>query len=75
MDMRKLAGYLCRLGGWLAAIVLIGLTSAAIKEDWNGAVYVINAAFLLFGGAWVGDKLANMLERHTAQSSSSDEGL
>jgi len=41
--------------------VLIALTSSSIKEDLNDVLYVINAAFLLFGGIWLGNKIAERI--------------
>lgn len=56
MSAYRVAAYAARVAGWLAAIVLIALTSASIKEDLNDVAYVIHAAFLLFGGIWLGNK-------------------
>lgn len=56
MNAYRVATYIARVASWLGAIVLIALTSSSVKEDWNDVVYVINAAFLLFGGIWLGNK-------------------
>lgn len=70
MNGYRVAAYLARLTSWLGAIVLIALTSASIKEDWNDAIYVINAAFLLFGGVWIGEKLADRVSALSEKHSS-----
>lgn len=57
----RVAAYIARVASWLGAIALIAATSASIKEDWNGVVYVINAAFLLFGGVWLGEKIVDRI--------------
>lgn len=64
MNLSRVMAYLIRLASWLGAIVLIALTSSSIKENWNGFVYVINAAFVLFGGVWIGDKVVDQLAKH-----------
>jgi len=68
MNGYRVTAYIARVTSWLAAIILIGLTSASIKEDWNDIVYVLNAAFLLLGGTWLGnkavEKISKVSERH-----------
>lgn len=62
MNWYRAVDYLGRAFCWLVAIGLIAITSASIKADWNGTVYVINAAFLLFGGRWLGDKFSERMQ-------------
>ena len=59
----RIALYLTRLVIWLAAVVLIGITSSSIRSQWHDVVYVINAAFLLAGGVWIGERVAGYIER------------
>lgn len=73
MNGYRVVAQLARWASWLGAIVLIGLTSASIKEDWNDVVYVINAAFLLFGGIWIGNKLADRVSAFLEKSNSSTD--
>jgi len=61
MNAYRAVAYLARVASWLGAIVLIALTSSSIKEDLNDVLYVINAAFLLFGGIWLGNKIAERI--------------
>jgi len=64
MSLDRVAAYLIRFASWFGAIVLSVMTSSSIKEDWNDFVYVINAAFILFGGVWIGDKLVDQLAKY-----------
>jgi hypothetical protein len=59
MNGKWLFAFSTRAVGWVGAIVLIAMTSSLVKSNWNDVVYVINGAYLLFGGVWLGEWLAS----------------
>lgn len=63
MNVGKLLTWFSGTACWAAAIVLIGLTSSAIRESNGDVVYVVNAAFLLFGGVSIGRSVSNWIGR------------
>ena len=68
MNSLKLAVWVAQTACWDAAIVLIGITSGAIKERSGDLVYVANAVFLLLGGVSLGRDLAGRIERWVASA-------
>jgi hypothetical protein len=63
LNALKLAVWVVQTAGWVAAIVLIGLTSSGIKESSGDIIYVANAVFLLLGGVALGRELGARIER------------
>jgi hypothetical protein len=63
MRLAKLLAWFSGVACWAAAIVLIGLTSSAVRQSSGDVVYVVNAAFLLFGGVSIGKSVSMWVER------------
>ena len=63
MRFHSIASFSLRALSALGSVVQIGLTSTAVRATAGDIVYVVNAVFLLYGGAALGSHLVRLLLR------------
>lgn len=62
MNPVRLLARALEMASWFMAVVLIGLTSSAVRQSSGDAIYVLNTVFLLFGGVAFGRVVSGWLE-------------
>jgi len=49
---------------YFIAISVVAYTSYSVRKDWNEFFHITSVLFILFGGRWIGDVLADFLIKY-----------
>lgn len=63
-----IASFAIRALAAMGSVVLIGLTSSVVRGAVGDIVYIVNAIFLLYGGAALGSHLVRLVFRQAERA-------